>query len=70
MQATRALESVTMVVLFVTSVCLGFYVLRESSRTKCMAIAVMSLISFAGKTVDNALGNRTGRLMYTGASLL
>ena len=49
MQATRALEGVALGLLFVTTVCLVFYVGTERSRTRGMAIAIMMLAFFAGK---------------------
>lgn len=47
MQATRALEGVALGLLFVTTVCLVFYVGTERSRTRGMAIAIMMLALFA-----------------------
>ena len=59
MQATRALESVALGLLFVTIVCLVFYVGTERSRTRSMAITIMMLAFFEGKVVDNSPVNIT-----------
>ena len=47
-QATRALESVALAMLFVTTVCLIFYVGTDRSRTRGMAVAIMILAFIAG----------------------
>ena len=50
-QATRALESVALAILFVTTVCLVFYVGATRSRTRGMAIAIMVIAFLAGMSV-------------------
>ena len=47
-QATRVLESVALAMLFVTTVCLIFYVGLDRSRTRGMAVAIMIIALIAG----------------------
>lgn len=58
MQATRALEGVALGLLFVTSVCLTFYVGTTRSRTRGMAISIMVLAFLA------AVGSITGMAVW------
>ena len=46
--ATRVLESVALAMLFVTTVCLIFYVGLDRSRTRGMAVALMIIAFIAG----------------------